>query len=84
MSWRSGALLALPCGFALAGAPVSQPGSAAPPISAAVDAELLEFLGSVDSSEPGWHDYLEHADLEKVVAAPAKAAPPPADQGNSK
>ena len=83
MKWRSGALLALPCGLALAGAPVSQAGSTAPPISAAVDAELLEFLGSVDSTEPGWHDYLEHADLEKVVTAPEKKAPPPADQGNS-
>ena len=83
MNWRSGALLALPCGFALAGAPVSPASSAAPPISAEVDAELLEFLGSIDSSEPGWHDYLEHTDLEKVVTAPGKTAPPPADQGNS-
>jgi len=83
MNWRSGALLALPCGFVLAGAPVSQPGSAAPPISTAVDSELLEFLGSIDSSEPGWHDYLEATDPEKAVPAPEKKAPPPADQGNS-
>ncbi len=83
MNWRSGALLALPCGLALAGAPVSQPSSAAPPIGASVDAELLEFLGSIDSSEPGWPDYLEGTDLEKAVTAPEKVAPPPADQGNS-
>ena len=82
MKWCSAALLALPCGFALAGAPVSA-GGTVPPISAAVDAELLEFLGSVDSTEPGWHDYLKETDLEKAVTAPGKAAPPPADQGNS-
>jgi hypothetical protein len=82
MKWCSAALLALPCGFALAGAPVSA-GGTVPPISAAVDAELLEFLGSVDSTEPGWHDYLEDTDLEKAVTVPEKKAPPPADQGNS-
>ena len=83
MKWCSAALLALPCGFALAGAPVSQAGGTVPPISAAVDAELLEFLGSVDSTEPGWHDYLEDTDLEKAVTVPEKKAPSPADQGNS-
>lgn len=83
MNWRSGALLALPCGLALAGAPVPPAGSTAPPISAAVDAELLEFLGSIDSSEPGWRDYLKETDLEKAMTAPEKIAPPPADQGNS-
>ncbi len=82
MIWRSGALLALPCGLALAGAPVPQAGSTAPPKSTAVDAELLEFLGSIDSSEPGWRDYLKGTDLEKAVTAPKKPAPPPADQGN--
>ena len=50
-------------------------------VAAAADAELLEFLGSVDSSEPGWHDYLEHTDLEKVIHAPAKPATP-TTQGN--
>lgn len=93
MRWRECALLALPGlalpGLALAGPPVAPasaapthaaPPQAAPPASAAADADLLEFLGSVDSSEPGWHDYLEHTDLEKVIHAPTRPATP-SDQG---
>ena len=56
------------------------PARAPTPASAAADADLLEFLGSVDSSEPGWHEYLEHTDLEKVIHAPSKPATPP-EQG---
>ena len=86
MRWRAYALLALP-GLALAGPPATPPANAAPtqaapPSSAAADADLLEFLGSVDSAEPGWHDYLEHTDLEKVIHAPARPAPP-SNQGKS-
>jgi hypothetical protein len=40
-----------------------------------VDADFLEFLGSVDSRDAGWHEYLANADLEKVARAPVK---PPA------
>jgi len=76
--WRECALLALP-GLALAGPPVT-PAHAATPASAAADADLLEFLGSVDSTEPGWHEYLEHTDLEKVIHAPTRPATP-SDQG---
>ena len=94
MKWRHCAVLALPWGLALAGPPappassVPAPARTAAPSSAAAasaaaaaDAELLEFLGSVDSTEPGWHDYLEHTDLEKVIHAPARPATPPT-QGN--
>ncbi len=86
MKWRAYALLALPCGLALAGPPVpsagSTPTSNAPTKSAtaskapAADADLLEYLGSVDSDEPGWNEYLEHTNLEKVIHAPPKAASP--------
>jgi hypothetical protein len=41
----------------------------------AVDAELLEFLGSVDSEERDWSDFLEHTDLDRIVRP---AARPPA------
>jgi hypothetical protein len=80
MKWRECALLALPWGLALAGPPTT-PVNNEPVTSAAADADLLEFLGSVDSDEAGWHDYLEQTDLEKVIRAPAKAAPQPT-QGN--
>jgi hypothetical protein len=43
--------------------------------SSAVDADFLEFLGSVDSRDEGWHEYLANADLEKVARTPVK---PPA------
>jgi hypothetical protein len=33
-----------------------------------VDPVLLEFLGSVDSEDKHWHEYLAHTDIEKVVA----------------
>jgi hypothetical protein len=81
VKWRGYALLALPCGLALAGPP-APPASPAPTKSAsaskapAADADLLEYLGSVDSDEPGWNEYLEHTNLEKVIHAPPKPATP--------
>jgi hypothetical protein len=45
----------------------------------AVDPEFLEFLGSVDSTEAGWHDYLAETDVDQVAKArtgAAKAASP--------
>jgi len=66
----------------------------AAPLQAAddpVDPDFLEFLGSVDSSEAGWHDYLAATDVDallKAQAAAAKAAasdpPPPADGSEKK
>jgi len=58
------------------------PGWATPPAKApprgAPDADLLEFLGSLDSAEGGaWHDYLENTDLDRL-AERRKTAPPPA------
>lgn len=38
-----------------------------------VDASLLEYLGSVDSEDKDWHDYLARTDIDKV----AKRAPAP-------
>jgi len=48
-----------------------------------VDPDFLEFLGSVDSSEAGWHDYLAATDVDALVkaqAAAAKAANPGSPQ----
>jgi hypothetical protein len=68
--WRT---LGLVCGGALAAAPLR----AAEP---SADAELLEYLGSVDSNEAGWHEYLANTDVGKLAkpAAARPAASPPA------
>jgi hypothetical protein len=42
-----------------------------------VDGDLLEFLGSVDSEDKDWHDYLARTDIEKVAQRPARAPPVP-------
>jgi hypothetical protein len=44
---------------------------------APVDDGLLEFLGSVDSEDKDWHDYLAGTDIDQV-ARRAGHAPPPA------
>jgi hypothetical protein len=48
------------------------------------DPALLEFLGSVDTEDKDWHDYLAHTDIEQVAkrannarASPVPAAAPP-------
>lgn len=42
-----------------------------------VDADFLEFLGSVDSNDNGWHDYLATTDVDAVVQGGAtKGADP--------
>lgn len=44
------------------------------------DDGLLEFLGSVDSEDKDWHDYLARTDIDKVAAAAnASSRPKPAD-----
>jgi hypothetical protein len=43
-----------------------------------VDAELLEFLGSIDAEEEGWQDYLEQKPVKPVEKKPPqKPAPAP-------
>jgi hypothetical protein len=48
------------------------------------DPALLEFLGSVDTEDKDWHDYLAHTDIEQVAkrannarVSPVPAASPP-------
>ena len=69
-------VLGLMCGGALSATPLH---AADEP----VDPDFLEFLGSVDSSEAGWHDYLAATDVDALVkakAASAKAANPGSPQ----
>ena len=53
---------------------------------APVDDGLLEFLGSVDSDDKDWHDYLAGTDIDQVArrasnVPPPKPAPRPAAAG---
>ena len=43
------------------------------------DDGFLEFLGSVDSEDKDWHDYLARTDIDKVArrAAPGNGGPSP-------
>lgn len=43
------------------------------------DPALLEFLGSVDTEDKDWHDYLAHTDIDQVAkrAVAARASPVP-------
>lgn len=54
----------------------AEPAKASPP-AAAVDAELLEFLGSLDVEEEGWQQYLEERPIRSAAAKPAPDTPPP-------
>src|ERR1039458_456436 len=55
---------------------------AVPAADAPVDDGLLEFLGSVDTDDKDWHDYLAGTDIEQVARragkAPADPQSPPA------
>ena len=60
-------VVGLICGGVLIGSPLH---AAEDP----VDADLLEFLGSVDSNDVGWHDYLAVTDVNQLVKSAAAAA----------
>lgn len=69
INWRA---LGLLCGSALAAVPLLAADTAA-------DADFLEYLGTVDSNEAGWHEYLASTDVSKVAkpaAAPPASSPP--------
>jgi hypothetical protein len=41
-----------------------------------VDAELLEFLGSIDAEEEGWQEYLEQKPVKPVEKKPPQNPAP--------
>jgi hypothetical protein len=47
------------------------------------DPALLEFLGSVDTEDKAWHDYLAHTDIDQLAkrAAVARSGPAPVPPG---
>lgn len=59
--------------------------SSAPRATESPDDGFLEFLGSVDSEDKDWHDYLARTDIDKVArraapgnnpTSPAASSPP--------
>jgi hypothetical protein len=57
-----------------------------------VDPALLEFLGSVDTEDKDWHDYLARTDIDQVAKraanargnqTPAAASPPAKNPASS-
>jgi hypothetical protein len=52
--------------------------TSAPRATESPDDGFLEFLGSVDSEDKDWHDYLARTDIDKVArrAAPGNNGPP--------
>lgn len=43
------------------------------------DDGLLEFLGSIDTADKDWRDYLGRTDIDKVARRAARNGAPPAD-----
>jgi hypothetical protein len=76
---RRALLMCALAGFGSAGAKAAQP---------PVDAALLEFLGSIDSDDESWQEYLEHKPVKpppdkpaaKQPKAVAKTSPPKPDE----
>ena len=64
---------ALALGLVLAAGGIANSADSAP---APVDPGLLEFLGSVDSDDAGWNEYLAHVDPQKVAAGKTPVTAP--------
>jgi hypothetical protein len=45
----------------------------------APDDGLLEFLGSIDTADKDWRDYLARTDIDKVARRAARTGVPPPD-----
>lgn len=62
----------LACALLGLGAAVAHAGEAPPP---AADLELLEFLGSLDTEEEEWREYLAERPIRPEAGKPAASAP---------
>jgi hypothetical protein len=78
---RSACMAALLAGVAVGAVQAAEP-RAAPPAQRApekvepVDADFLEFLGSLDTEDEEWRQYLEDRPI-KAAGKPAQQKPPP-------
>jgi hypothetical protein len=67
IAWLLGALACMPAGASAEDANSAKVATLAPEIQA--DAELLEYLGSVDAEGQEWMQYLADTDIAQVVKA---------------
>jgi hypothetical protein len=82
-AWRVFAVAAL--GLLPLAAPAAEPAKSPPPAKTApedtsLDEDLLEFLGTIDSEDEDWIDYLTQTDIEKVAARKRPPATPDATE----
>lgn len=81
------AMLAFALAAVAAGPAMAADAKAAPPAKAdteAVDAEFLEFLGSLDLEEETWREYLEAKPVQNAAGKPAAKAAPPRESEQAK
>jgi hypothetical protein len=84
--WRAGVLAIAALGLLPLGAPAAEPPQKSPPPAktapedTALDEDLLEFLGTIDSEDEDWIDYLTQTDIEKVAARKRPPARPDATE----
>jgi len=77
---RRACVAALLAGMATGAVQAAEP-KAPPPVhgkAEPVDAELLEFLGSVDTEDEEWREYLENRPIRSAAGKPAEQKAPPA------
>jgi hypothetical protein len=68
-------LAGIATGPARAAEPQPAAAAAGKPTAEPVDAELLEFLGSLDTEEEGWREFLEDRPLRPAAERPATGKP---------
>jgi len=73
-------------GMAGAGSPAAEPKTAPPAQSKVetVDADFLEFLGSLDTEEQEWREYLESREIRTAAGKPVEPKTPPKQPGPRK
>jgi hypothetical protein len=81
---RNACFAALLAGAATVATQGAEPGTAPPAQSKVepVDVELLEFLGSLDTEEEEWREYLEERPVKAAAGKPVEK--PPASQPDPK
>lgn len=76
---RRACVAALLAGVAAGAAHAAEP-KAAPPAQSKlepVDADFLEFLGSLDTEDEAWREYLENRPIPATAGKPAEQKAPP-------
>ena len=78
MAWVAALLASAGAGAVQAAEPkTAPPAQRAPEKVEPVDADFLEFLGSLDTEDEEWREYLEERPI-KAAGKPAEKKPPPA------